>query len=63
MGPPALLHIQRKLCCGFLSPLQTIALAGFETANYEFGGNYTNHYTTKATSELIISTPLVTGAR
>jgi hypothetical protein len=36
MGPPALLPIRRKVCCRFLSPLKSIALAGFETATFGF---------------------------
>jgi hypothetical protein len=31
MEPPALLPRRRKACCGFLSPLKSIALAGFDT--------------------------------
>jgi hypothetical protein len=37
------------VCCGFLSPLKSIALAGFEPANFGSSGKHTNHYTTKAT--------------
>jgi hypothetical protein len=33
IGHPALLPIRRKACCGFLSPLKTIALAGVKTWN------------------------------
>jgi hypothetical protein len=44
-GLPALLPTRRKVCCGFLSLLKSIVLAGFEPAS----GKYTNHYTTKAT--------------
>jgi hypothetical protein len=35
MGPAALLPIRRKVCCGFLSPLKYIVLAGFELANHQ----------------------------
>jgi hypothetical protein len=53
MGPPALLHIRRKMCCGFLSPLKikSIALAEFEHATYVYNSKHTNHYATKATRE------------
>jgi hypothetical protein len=40
---------ERKVCSGILSPLKSIALAGFETATYGFSGKHTNHYTTKVT--------------
>jgi hypothetical protein len=33
MGHPALLPIRRKACCGFLSPLKTIALSGAKAWN------------------------------
>jgi hypothetical protein len=38
------------MCCGFLSPLKPIALAGFESANFGSSGKHTNHYTTKTTN-------------
>jgi hypothetical protein len=49
MGPPALFTIRRNVCCGFLSPLKSNALAGLETATFGSSGKHTNHYTTKAT--------------
>jgi hypothetical protein len=49
METPALLPIQRKMCCGFLSPLKSTALAGFDPATFVSSVKYTNHYTTKAT--------------
>jgi hypothetical protein len=52
MGPPALpalLPIQWKVCCGFLSPLKYIASAGLELANLGSSGKYTSHYTTDST--------------
>jgi hypothetical protein len=59
MGPPALLPIRRKVCCGFLSPLKIHRLGrvylfyrvftGF-TATLRSSGKHTNHYTTEATS-------------
>jgi hypothetical protein len=48
MGPPTLLLIRRKVCCGFVSPLKPIASAGFELATLESTGKHTNHYTTEA---------------
>jgi hypothetical protein len=53
MGPPALLPIRRKVCCGFLSPLKCIALAGFEPATFGSSGKNTNHYTAKATMSFL----------
>jgi hypothetical protein len=50
MGPPALLFLRRKVCCGFLSPLKTIASAGCETANLGYSGKHTNHYNTEVTN-------------
>jgi hypothetical protein len=40
---------ERKVCCGFLSPLKIITLAGFELAAFGSKGKHTNHYTTKTT--------------
>jgi hypothetical protein len=56
MGPPALLPIRRKLCCGFLSPLKSIASAGFEPAILGSSGKNTNHNTTEATPALSLQT-------
>jgi hypothetical protein len=49
MGPPALLPIQRKVCCGFLSPLQIHRLGGVWTRNLWVQWQAHYHYTTKAT--------------
>jgi hypothetical protein len=49
MGPPALLPIRRKVCCGFLLPLKSIASAGFVPATVGSNGKHTNHYTTETT--------------
>jgi hypothetical protein len=49
MGTPALLPIQRKVCCEFLSPLKSIAFAGFEPATFAASDKHTNHYITEAT--------------
>jgi hypothetical protein len=47
MGPPALLLLQRKVCCGFLSPLKIHRLGQIWTPNFESNGKLPNHYTTK----------------
>jgi hypothetical protein len=49
MGPPALLPVRRKACCGFLSTLKSITSAGFEPAILGSSGKHNNHYTTEAT--------------
>jgi hypothetical protein len=49
MGPPASLPIRRMVCCGFLLPLKSMALAGFEPVTLGSSGKHTNHYTTKVT--------------
>jgi hypothetical protein len=49
MGPPALLPIQRKACCRFLSPLKSIVSAGFEPMNLGSSGKHSNHYISEAT--------------
>jgi hypothetical protein len=36
---------RRKSCCGFVSPLKSIASYGFEPANLGYSGNRNNHYT------------------
>jgi hypothetical protein len=41
---------ERKVCCGILSPLKTIGLAGFEPATFGSSRKHTNHYTNEATS-------------
>jgi hypothetical protein len=46
---------ERKVCCGFLSPLKSIALAEFEPANFGSSSKHTNHYTTKATEARYLS--------
>jgi hypothetical protein len=49
MGPLALLPIRRKVCCGLLSPLKSIASAGFEPATLASSDKHINHYITEAT--------------
>jgi hypothetical protein len=39
---------ERKMCCGFLSPLKMHCVAGFEPETFGSSGKNTNHYTTKA---------------
>jgi hypothetical protein len=51
MGPPVLLPIRRKVCCGFLSPLKIHRLAGFEPPTFGSTCKHTNHYKTEATYE------------
>jgi hypothetical protein len=53
MGPPALLPIQRKVCCRFLSPLKIHHLG--EPAAFGSSGKHTNHYTTEAIVLYILS--------
>jgi hypothetical protein len=50
MGPPALLPIRRKVCCGFLLPLKIHRIGRFEPATFGSSGKHTNHYTTEATN-------------
>jgi hypothetical protein len=38
---------ERKVCCGYLSPLKSIASVGFEPAILGSNGKHTNHYTNK----------------
>jgi hypothetical protein len=40
---------ERKVCCGFLSPLKIHRLGGVRPATFGFSGKHTNHYTAKAT--------------
>jgi hypothetical protein len=54
MGSPTLLPLQRKMCCGFLSPLESIAF-DIEPANRGSNGKDANHYTTEATSFMFSS--------
>jgi hypothetical protein len=50
-GTSGFIFVRRKVCCGFLSPLKkSIALAGFEPANFGSNDKHSNHYTTKATT-------------
>jgi hypothetical protein len=42
MGPPALLLPRRKVFCGFLSPLKSIASAQFEPTNLGSSGKHIN---------------------
>jgi hypothetical protein len=51
MGPPALLPLRRKVCCGILLPLKINLIAGFEPANLGSNGKLTNPYTTYATGK------------
>jgi hypothetical protein len=50
MGPPALLPIRRKVCCGLLS----IAFAGFQPANFGSSGKHINYYIRKATRAIVL---------
>jgi hypothetical protein len=54
MGPSRFTSHRRGRCAvDFLSPLKkSIALGGFEPANFESSGKHTNHYTTEATKEI-----------
>jgi hypothetical protein len=45
---PALIPIRPVGVLRILSPLKSIALAGFEPATFGSSGKHTNHYTTKA---------------
>jgi hypothetical protein len=56
MGHPALLPIRRKVCCGFLSPLKSVASAGFVPVTLGSNGKHTNHYTTETTMTIIDAT-------
>jgi hypothetical protein len=38
----------------FIALKKSIALAGFESANFGSSGKHTNHYTTKATKFLLV---------
>jgi hypothetical protein len=58
MGPTALLPIRGKVCCGFLLPLKIHRLCRFEPATFGSSGKHTNHYTTKATSYVLLDTLL-----
>jgi hypothetical protein len=40
---------ERKVCCGFLSPLKIHRLSQVQTATFGSSGKHTNHYTTKVT--------------
>jgi hypothetical protein len=40
---------ERKVCCGFVSLLKSIAVVGLEPATFGSSCKHTNHYTTKAT--------------
>jgi hypothetical protein len=55
MGPPALLPLWRKVCCGFLLPLKVHCLGWFEPMNLGFNGKHTNHYISEATGTYITS--------
>jgi hypothetical protein len=46
---------ERNVCCGFLSPCKSVALAGFEPATFGSSGKHTSYYTTKATVQCISS--------
>jgi hypothetical protein len=47
LGLTALLPFRRKVWCGFLSPLKSIASAGFEPVNRGSNCKHANHYTTE----------------
>jgi hypothetical protein len=49
MGLPTLLPLRTKVCCGLLSPLKSIASAGFEPADLGSNVKHANHDTTEAT--------------
>jgi hypothetical protein len=56
MGPSGFTsHLRERCAAGFLSPLKSIALAGFEPANFGSSGKHTNRYTTKPTPVTFIS--------
>jgi hypothetical protein len=45
---------ERKVCCGFLSPLKNLSpWIGFEPATLGSSGQHSNHYTTKANYSFI----------
>jgi hypothetical protein len=48
----------RKVLCGFLSPLKSIASAGFEPANLGSKGKHANQHTTEASSINVTPTSL-----
>jgi hypothetical protein len=52
MGQTALLHLQRKACCGFFRPKNPTASAGFEPAILGTRGQHANHQTTETTPRL-----------
>jgi hypothetical protein len=55
MGPSRFTSHPRGRCAAdFLSPLKYIALAGFKPATFGSSGKHTNHYTTKATNNMIV---------
>jgi hypothetical protein len=50
MGPSGFISHLRELCAAdFYRPEKSIALTGFESANFGYSGKHTNHNTTKAT--------------
>jgi hypothetical protein len=53
MGPSALPPTRRNVCCGFLSPLKSIASAEFEPASLGSSDKHTNHYATEATNRRV----------
>jgi hypothetical protein len=55
VGPSALLPIRRKACCDFLTLEESIASAGFETSDPFIQWQHDNHYTTEATTAMLIS--------
>jgi hypothetical protein len=51
---PALLSIRQEgVLWTFIALKKSIALAGFEPANFWSSGKHTNHYTTKATQHTV----------
>jgi hypothetical protein len=64
MGPPALLPIGKKVCCGFLSLLIIYCFGRVWTRDLGSSGNHTNHYTTEVTKHsLFLIEPPATGGQ
>jgi hypothetical protein len=58
---PALLSIRQEgVLWTFIALKKSIALAGFEPANFWSSGKHTNHYTTKATQHTVYIMEAVT---
>jgi hypothetical protein len=59
MGLTALFPLRRKACCGFLSPIKSIASAGFEPVNFGSNGKHANHYTTETAHFIYLKSTLI----